>query len=315
MTQSHKRNDEQKDMLHPRNKHRERYDFPALIQTNAQLADYVSTNAYGDLSIDFKDADAVKTLNRSLLKHFYRIAFWDIPPGYLCPPIPGRADYIHYLADLIGAPGKSSHAGGNKVRILDVGTGANCIYPLIGHQEYGWSFVGTDLDPQALRNARSIVEANHLTKAISIRRQASKSQIFSGVVHAGEVFDASICNPPFHASRQAALEGSDRKWKNLKHAKQTTGLLNFGGQGNELWCEGGEERFVRQMIRESVQFSSNCRWFTSLISKKETLPGCYRELKTAGAISVKTIDMSQGQKKSRILAWSFLVDERDLPVK
>lgn len=291
-------------MLHPRNKHRQRYDFPALIQTNAQLANYVSTNQYGDLSIDFTDPIAVKVLNKSLLRHFYNIGFWDIPPAYLCPPIPGRADYIHYLADLLGYEGRTSSKG-KPIRILDVGTGANCIYPLIGHREYGWTFVGSEIDPLALRNARGIVEANNLAKAISIRRQMSKSNIFVGIVRPAEIFDATICNPPFHASRQAALEGSGRKWKNLKKERQAGELLNFGGQGNELWCEGGEERFVRRMIRESVQFSGNCKWFTSLISKKETLPGCYRELTAAGITNVKTIEMSQGHKKSRILAWTF----------
>ena len=305
MTDQPKRNTDQKEMLHPRNKHRDRYDFPALIRTNAQLSDYVSLNQYGDLSIDFKDAEAVKVLNKSLLNHFYGIGLWDIPKGYLCPPIPGRADYIHYLADLLGEQAEAGVPMGKHIKILDVGVGANCIYPLIGHKEYGWTFVGSDIDSLALKNAKSIVEANMLSKAISIRKQSSISNIFTGIIKPGEKFDATICNPPFHASRQAAMEGSGRKWKNLKHKKNEDDLLNFGGQNTELWCEGGEERFVRQMIKESVQFAGACKWFTSLISKKETLPGCYRELTYHGATAIKTISMSQGQKKSRILAWTF----------
>lgn len=305
MSDSERRNTDKKEMLHPRNKHRDRYDFPALIRSNPELADYVSRNPYGELSVDFKDSEAVKILNRSLLYHFYDIKLWDIPRGYLCPPIPGRADYIHYLADLLSSSGDGNPPQGKYIKVLDVGVGANCIYPLIGHQEYGWTFVGSDVDPLALKNARGIVDANMLSKAITIRKQASASNIFNGIIKPGEKFDATICNPPFHESRQAALEGSGRKWKNLKHKKYADDFLNFGGQGTELWCEGGEERFVRQMIRESVQFSGSCRWFTSLISKKESLAGCQRELSLAGARTVRIIDMSQGQKKSRILAWTF----------
>lgn len=299
------RNTDQKEMLHPRNKHRNRYDFPALIRSNAELSEYVSTNQYGDLSIDFKDPEAVKVLNKSLLSHFYGIALWDIPPGYLCPPIPGRADYIHYLADLLGDGNEAGVPHGKHIKILDIGVGANCIYPLIGHKEYGWTFVGSEIDSLAVKNANGIVEANMLSKAVSIRKQSSSVSIFAGIIKPGEKFDATICNPPFHASRQAAMEGSGRKWKNLKHKSHEDGLRNFGGQTTELWCEGGEERFVRHMIKESVQFSSSCKWFTSLISRKETLPGCYSELTYNGAAAVKTINMSQGQKKSRILAWTF----------
>lgn len=305
MSEQQNRNTDQKEMLHPRNKHRSRYDFPELIRSNAQLAAYVSENKYGDLSVDFKNAQAVKVLNQSLLKHFYAIDLWDIPQGYLCPPIPGRADYVHYLADLLGSEKEQKIPHGKHIRILDIGVGANCIYPLIGHKEYGWTFVGSEIDSLALKNAKGIVEANSLSRAIAIRKQNSSSDIFNGVIKPGEKFDATLCNPPFHASRQAAMEGTGRKWKNLKHQKQGDDLLNFGGQHTELWCEGGEERFIRQMIKESLQYSGSCKWFTTLISKKETLPGCYRELAQAGAVTVRTIDMSQGQKKSRILAWTF----------
>ncbi|RTY85461.1 DUF890 domain-containing protein, partial [Staphylococcus aureus] len=94
---------QQKSELHVRNLHRSRYDFPQLIKTCPELAPFVRLNPYNDLSIDFSDPQAVKMLNKALLKHFYGIQYWDIPQDFLCPPIPGRADYIHYLADLLSA--------------------------------------------------------------------------------------------------------------------------------------------------------------------------------------------------------------------
>jgi 23S rRNA (adenine1618-N6)-methyltransferase len=294
----------EKNSLHPRNKHRQRYNFPELINDSPQLAVYVAPNSYGDLSVDFKNSQAVKALNRALLKFFYKVDLWDIPEGYLCPPIPGRADYIHYVADLLAADNSNVIPTGKTIKVLDIGVGANCIYPLIGHHEYGWNFVGSDIDHIAVNSAKNMVEANKLGKAITIRKQSSSSDIFHGIIKPGEKFNATICNPPFHASMQEAMKGTSRKWKNLGH-KQPSAALNFGGKNAELWCEGGEERFVRRMIEESTQFAENCRWFTSLISKKETLEGCYRTLDIVKATEVKTINMSQGQKISRMLVWTF----------
>lgn len=295
---------EEKDNLHPRNKHRQRYNFPDLIAASAELAAYVAPNPYGELSVDFKNPQAVKVLNRALLKFFYKIDLWDIPEGYLCPPIPGRADYIHYVADLLAVDNNGNIPTGKSIKVLDIGVGANCIYPLIGHHEYGWDFVGSDIDHIAVNSAKNIIEANGLGKVILIRKQSSSTDIFHGIIKPREKFNVTICNPPFHASMQEAMEGTSRKWKNLGH-KQSTATLNFGGKNAELWCEGGEESFVRRIIEESIQFSKSCRWFTSLISKKETLEGCYRTLEKVKATEVKTINMSQGQKVSRVLAWKF----------
>ena len=289
--------------LHPRNSHRFRYDFPALTGSCPELSGYVSSNKFGDQSIDFSDPAAVKTLNRALLKHFYNIEFWDIPEGYLCPPIPGRADYLHYAADLLASVNGGLIPRGHTIKVLDIGTGANCIYPLIGNSLYGWKFVGTEVDHLALRSAKGIVEANGLSKVIDIRRQASASCIFEGVIKPGEQFSLTICNPPFHSSATEARVGTDRKWRNL--GRKGDAGLNFGGQNNELWCAGGEAAFVNRMIGESRSVADSVKWFSSLISKKDTLPGAYAALKKAGAADVRTINMAQGQKISRILAWTF----------
>lgn len=296
---------EEKENFHPRNRHRHRYDFPELIKACPELAAYVSPNPFEELSIDFANPNAVKSLNKALLKQFYTIGLWDIPEGFLCPPIPARADYIHYAADLlIGEDGKLPK--GKHIKVLDIGVGANCIYPLIGQYEYGWTFVGSETDQLANRSATNIIEANGLAKFISVRRQRSADHIFIDIINPGEKFSLSICNPPFHTSMKEAAEGTARKWKNLGKNKQTSTDLNFGGKNAELWCEGGEERFILKMIEESGQFAKSVQWFTSLVSKKETLAACYRALERVGAKEVRTIEMKQGQKVSRILAWTYL---------
>ncbi|PJJ53276.1 23S rRNA (adenine(1618)-N(6))-methyltransferase RlmF [Hymenobacter chitinivorans] len=297
----------EKDGLHPRNRHRGRYDFAALQRATPALAPFVALNAHGTESIDFADPAAVKTLNQALLREFYNVPLWDIPAGYLAPPIPGRADYVHYLADLLAELNEGTVPTGKRVRVLDVGTGANCIYPIIGHREYGWRFVGSDVDPVAVRVAKQIVAGNPgLAGAIDVRLQPRSTDMFSGIIKANELFDLTMCNPPFHASQAEAEAATRRKVQNLGAGGTAKPVANFGGQAHELWYEGGEATFTWRMAEESVLQRHNCLWFSTLISKKETLPGLYKTLQKRGAADVRTIGMSQGQKVSRIVAWTFL---------
>ena len=292
--------------LHPRNRHQGRYDFSRLIQTDAVLGNFVQANKYGEQGIDFSDSAAVRALNRALLKDSYGIQGWDVPPLNLCPPVPGRADYVHYLADLLAASNNGIIPKGKGVQVLDIGTGANCIYPLIGHSEYGWRFVATDIYAASLANAQIILDANPaLAKYITLRLQPSPDAIFSGIIRDDEWFDLTLCNPPFHASPKEAGAATQRKWKNLGKQDANPGL-NFGGQDAELWCEGGEEGFIQRMINESAQMAARCFWFTTLVSKSASLPGIYAALKRAGVQEHQTIAMSQGQKQSRLVAWTFL---------
>ncbi len=297
----------EKTQLHLRNKHRERYEFKRLIESCPELARYVKVNDYDDESIDFFDPEAVKMLNRSLLKHYYGINNWDIPPGYLCPPVPGRADYIHYAADLLGSKNNGIIPTGENIKCLDIGAGANCIYPIIGNAEYGWSFVGTDIDPVAIEAANKTVESNpNLKGKIELRLQTNPNDIFRGIFKKDEFFDLAVCNPPFHASPAEAKAGTIRKLSNLTKKNISKPVLNFGGQSNELWCVGGEEKFAITMIRQSKQFSGSCFWFSTLISKESSLQSVYDALRKAEAMDVKTIPMGQGNKTTRIVAWTFL---------
>jgi 23S rRNA (adenine1618-N6)-methyltransferase len=305
-----KEHPKEKSELHSRNKHRERYNFQQLIASHGELASFVNVNTYGDESIDFFDPNAVKALNKALLKHDYDITTWDIPENYLCPPIPGRADYIHYAADLLRDSQQTAVKEipvGDGIICLDIGVGANCVYPIIGIKEYGWSFIGADIDLQAIKSANRTIQANPSIKGkIELREQSNPKNIFQGIIKKNECIDLTICNPPFHASLAEAQAGTLRKLRNLKQKKVTTPILNFGGKQNELWCEGGEERFVRDMIFQSRQFASACFWFTTLISKQAHLKNVYATLKKVEATDVKTIVMGQGNKTSRIVAWTFL---------
>jgi len=311
MLPNKKEHPKEKLSLHPRNKHRERYNFKELISSCPALTPFVRLNNYNDESIDFSNAEAVMLLNKALLKTYYGINHWNIPPGYLCPPIPGRADYIHHIADLLGSCNKGIIPTGNRVKCLDIGVGANCIYPIIGNKEYGWSFVGSDIEPVAIASAAKITEGNISLKGkLELRLQRNSKDIFRGIIHPDEGFDLTICNPPFHASLEEAQAGTLRKLRNLNHQRITKPTLNFGGKNKELWCEGGESKFVQNMISQSKPMSSSCFWFSTLIAKSSHLKSVYAALKKAEALEVKTVPMSQGNKTSRIVAWTYLNPEQ-----
>ena len=294
--------------LHIRNKHRHGYDFAQLIKAVPDFSPFVKRNQYGNLSIDFADPDAVRMLNKALLLTYYQLSYWDIPNDYLCPPIPGRADYMHYLADLLAEDNQHIMMTGKKVQVLDIGMGANMIYPIIGRAEYGWSFVGSDINPTAIKVASLITKANSLLKgSVQCRLQKNRSAIFDGIIQPKEFYMLTLCNPPFHASEQAALASTQKKLKNLGKlgdSKQKT-VLNFGGQHMELWCQGGESTFISNMIKESANYKTQCLWFTTLVSKKESLPVIRKHLEAVEAIETKIVPMAQGQKISRFVAWTY----------
>ncbi|MCP3926976.1 MAG: RlmF-related methyltransferase [Desulfobacterales bacterium] len=173
--------------------------------------------------------------------------------------MPGRADYIHYAADLLAKSNNNNLPRGKRVNVLDVGTGANCIYPIIGSHAYGWKFVGTDIDPVSVKTAKLIVESNStLAKQIRIIKQNNKQSILKGIIDKKELFDLTLCNPPFHSSPREAQEANLRKLRKLNKGENIENKvkLNFGCNSNELWCPGGELQISGVFLRKETWTSS-----------------------------------------------------------
>ncbi|NMH86161.1 23S rRNA (adenine(1618)-N(6))-methyltransferase RlmF [Flavivirga sp. Y03] len=287
--------------FHVNNKHKSGYDLNKLCHTYPDLKWFVFENKYKTQTIDFANPKAVKALNKALLFTHYNVKFWEFPDTNLCPPIPGRVDYIYHLADLLKQSGINKNIG-----VLDIGTGASCIYPILGHAEYGWDFVGTDIDKRSLRYAQKIISKNGLEKAIVLRHQINSSNILKGVLKESDKFSAAICNPPFYKSEIEAVEATKKKLKDLNKNGAKELVRNFSGTHNELWYKGGEKAFIHNYLYESSLFKNQCSWFTTLVSKKELIKGVQVSLKKIGATEIKVINMGQGHKISRIVAWTFL---------
>ena len=320
--------------MHTRNVHKNGYDFAALTKCYPALSKFVVRAPSGRQSIDFGKASAVKALNAALLRLYYNIEYWDIPEGFLCPAVPGRADYIHALADLlrdtfqVASPNEQAkHQSKESVVGLDVGTGANLIYPIIGSQAYAWKFIASDCNPIAIKSARLIQQSNKaLNKLIELRQQKDSAKIFEDLIKPSDKLTFTMCNPPFHKSEQEAKFSAENKNTKLarsklkrasKHVnpsvkdtrssqtKQSTSNLNFAGQHNELWCDGGEVGFIKRMIMESKHYRDQVHWFTSLVSKKDSIKSLNKALKEIEATETKVIKMDQGNKSSRFIAWRF----------
>lgn len=295
-----------KKKLHERNKHQGLYDFDKLKLVVPELAPFIIKNPSGVDTIDFALPEAVVLLNKAILMKEYKMTFWEMPKTNLCPPIPGRADYIHYIADLVAEGNGGKIPTGKGVKVLDLGIGANVIYPIIGVAEYGWAFVGSEVDVVSIKTASHIVENNpHLKQNVEIRQQRSKRNILKNIIGEKEYFDVVICNPPFFASREEVLAKTTQKLRNL--GKEVIGkpVQNFSGQNNELWCEGGEKAFITNYIYESKHFKRQAVWFTTLVSNKDNLKPLQSLLRKSEVAEVRIINMEQGNKISRILAWRF----------
>ncbi len=293
--------------MHPANPFLQGYPMAELVTAHPPLQAFILTTVRGDLSIDFANPAAVKCLNQALLAHQYQLHFWDVPEGFLCPAVPGRLDYVLHLRGLLAAANLGKMPKSKHLEWLDIGCGANLIYPLLAVKAVGGHVIAAEVDSEALTHAQSLVEKHQLQARIELRQQQTTTAIFHGILNASDVIDVTLCNPPFHHSAEAAAEGSARKRQNLGLAADAA-LLNFSGRDHELWCEGGEAAFLRQMANESRDFANQVFWFTSLVSKQVNVDGLVKQLRQLNAIEVKVVEMGQGQKISRFVAWTFLTE-------
>ena len=279
--------------MHAKNPFLESYDFEALIQHHPSLKQFVFVNKYGTETIRFADQKAVKALNRALLKMQYGID-WEIPDQNLCPPIPGRLDYLLHIEELVYK---------KNIHLLDIGTGANLIYPILASCHFKWRCTASEIDPKSLKNAEEIIKNNPALSTVVLREQINEQSILENIILPDDFFDVVVCNPPFFKSAEDAQKQNQRKVKNLKIKETAT--LNFGGLSHELWTEGGEEVFLKKMILESTKFKSQVHWFTSLVSKKEHLKSLLHTIKKTKPKHYKVIDLDLGNKSSRFLAWTY----------
>jgi 23S rRNA (adenine1618-N6)-methyltransferase len=290
--------------MHPQNPYQDRYDFKRLTKQHPELLKHVILNPSGEETIDFNVSSAVYALNKALLLSDFKLTDYELPTGYLIPPVPGRLDYLLHIQEFLSE--KLGDAAHSKRHGLDIGTGANGIYCILAAQHLNWSMVGTECDAKAVAIAKANMQLTKtLQDKVELRHQETKGSLFTQIIYPNDRFDFTMCNPRFHTSKEEALKGSLRKLKNLgNYSDRKEYILNFEGQANELWCNGGEALFIKRLIKESVHFKDQVGVFRCLIYKIEHLDKIEKQLKKAKA-SYQIIPMSQGHKKGRSVFWWF----------
>jgi len=282
-----------------------RYNLEQLSKTHPALSSYIIDGKSGT-TIDFGNADAVKALNTALLISDYGLTSYDLPDGYLVPGVTGRRKYIDQVATLLMSKDRKKHNLKKRV-IADIGVGANCIYPIIGHKAYGWKFVGVDNNQEAVNTALGIITANDLSESIGLRFQSDENQIIEGWITEDDYFDSMVCNPPFYDSNLEADQHIQRKSSGLKLSKVSR---SFAGKPHELIAEGGELGFVSRYIEESKQFGAQVYSYTCLISSAVNLPTLENLLKELECTERRVLITSTSNKASRVLVWSFLTPKQ-----
>jgi len=280
--------------VHSKNPFIKDYNFDNLIAKYPPLKPFVYLNEHGTQTIKFADSEAVKALNTALLTYHFGITYWALSKDNLCPPVPGRLDYLLHVADLL--PEK-------EINMLDIGTGANLIYPILASRHLNWKCTASEVNLDSVSNAQQIIDKNKNLSEIKLRHQQFKSNILEHIIQKEDNFDVVVCNPPFFKNRTDAEKSNLRKFQNLELKEAKT--QNFGGLSNELWYKGGEEAFIKKMAEESLQFKNQVHWFTAIVSQKENLKNIKRAINKTKAAEVKIVEMELGNKQSRFVAWTF----------
>ncbi|KAM9853438.1 RNA N(6)-adenosine-methyltransferase mettl16 [Aulostomus maculatus] len=282
--------------MHPRNRYKDKPpDFAYLASKYPDFQQHVHTSLTGRPVVNFKEPEAVRALTCTLLKEDFGLSI-EIPLERLIPTVPLRLNYIHWVEDLIDGQ-KQPRRG------IDIGTGASCIYPLLGATMNGWYFLATEVDDICFDYATKNVEQNNLSDLVKVVKVPQKTLLMDALKEETEiVYDFCMCNPPFFANQ---LEAKGVNSRNSRRPPPSS--VNTGGV-TEIMAEGGELEFVKRIIHDSLQLKKRLRWYSCMLGKKCSLTPLKEELRKQGVPKVTHTEFCQGRTMRWALAWSFYDD-------
>ncbi|UNI20486.1 23S rRNA (adenine(1618)-N(6))-methyltransferase [Purpureocillium takamizusanense] len=234
-------------------------------------------------------------LTKTLLKLDFGIKL-ELPDDRLCPPVPNRHNYILWLKDLLDT--SSYSPPGQKLVGLDVGTGASCIYPLLGCTQRPWSFIATDTDAESTSWARKNVELNDLAARITVSHRDPSSPLLPLDDLGLTSLDFCMTNPPFYASEKDMLASAALKARPPRTA--------CTGSPAEMVTPGGEVGFVSRLVDESLALRDRVRWYTAMLGFLSSVADVVARLRDSGVDNFAVTEFVQGNKTRRwAVAWSF----------
>ena len=278
-----------------------RIDLEELRKEYPELCPYIKENPTNELIFesDYKDEKLQIRFVQILLSKYYNIPQWHLLPGRLVPHPKLREQYLHWISHLplnihSGGDTENEYNHPENIRILEIGTGSNCIFPLLCGKHFKWEIVSTDIDSEALEEAEILLKENNIEDIAQLRLQKDPTNIYINIINEGEFFHYAIANPPYYDS-MVGIEIATSRLKVM-----------------EYMTKGGELEFVRGMIRESLGFRANVGWFSTIVGIQEHYDILYRELEVYGlGLTVKGgvlySDLYNVKGKHIwLLAWTFV---------
>ena len=267
-------------------------DFLILIQEFPELKKYIikeGNKNKDQFNFDWSNNELSLLMTKSILNYYFNIKYYDIPKGYLIPPVPSRLNYINFINILLN---KFNIPKNEDILGIDIGTGANIIYPLIGNSLYNWKFICSEINLCAYENADNILSKNNLKEKILLLKQNNKNNIFIGILNQEKKYIFSMCNPPYY-DYENEIKIEDKK---------RDSEYNF----DEVYYKQGEYGFFLRYFEESICYKKNIFINTILIGKKINAEKIYdiisenKEIKNKDIKKIKT-----GSNVRYILYWSF----------
>lgn len=218
---------------------------------------------------------AIRALTTALLQRDFGLKF-DIPSNTLCPTIPNRLDYLHFIEDCLldsFSTDDVSELDKRPVLIVDIGAGCSCIYPLLGVKlhSHSWKFVAVDIQERAIEYASRNILNNELQDHIVVHQNAPGTiipidkELWRKWFKLGRTSDTEsalvfMCNPPFYRDNQ-------------RRAKQTQAQSSCAGNETEMQFEGGEVEFILRMIKDTLWLHDNMAEFKTRFHGGSSLMG------------------------------------------
>uniref|UniRef100_A0A914DWJ5 U6 small nuclear RNA (adenine-(43)-N(6))-methyltransferase n=1 Tax=Acrobeloides nanus TaxID=290746 RepID=A0A914DWJ5_9BILA len=294
--------------MHPKNPYKDNPpDFQYLAKKFPEFRAYCTLDIGGKVHLNFEDPDAVRVLAQTLLREDFDLDV-ELPSNSLIPRVPQRLNYILWIDDLLKYNGFNENVIG-----IDIGTGASCIYPLLGAKLYGWHFFATDVDKESIRVAEINVEKNFLSEHILVLPTDGKHALQDVIRYCGSVpVTFCMCNPPFFLLEESSKKFIPDESGVLKNLCGLTVDSTRNGprsvtvaKEHELAIEGGEVAFVSKIIEESVALQKAVRIYTSMVGKKASMVQLKKKLSRLTNVNYTVSTLSQGRTQRWVLAWSF----------
>ena len=275
-------------------------DFLTLIKEFPELKKYIlkqNEDNEEEFQFDWSNNELSLLMDKSILNYYFNIKYYDIPKGFLIPPIPSRINYINLINSIITKLIKDIDI--KNIIGIDIGTGANIIYPILGYSIYKWKFICTEINKEAYNNAKLILQKNNLENNINIIKQNNKDNIFISILNRENKYIFSMCNPPYY-NYENEIKLEDKKRDNE---------YNF----DEIYYKNGEFGFFQRYFEESICYKNNVFLYTILIGKKINAENIYDKLSSYNDI-IKIYNMQKiltGNNVRYIIYWSFFNNYKD----